>query len=98
MQMQAPEKSGRVLNVGGGAESGISLANLSKWCERRFGPHSVGADPAVRQYDVPWLVLDSSRAQKEWDWRPTIKLESILEEIAGHAEKNPHWLALSNAA
>jgi CDP-paratose 2-epimerase len=98
MQMQAPEKSGRVLNVSGGAESGISLANLSKWCERRFGPHSVGNDPAIRQYDVPWLVLDSSRAQEEWNWRPTMKLESILEEIAGHAEKNPHWLELSNAA
>lgn len=98
LQMKAPDKSGRVLNVSGGAESGISLANLSKWCERRFGPHSVSADPVVRKYDVPWLVLDSSRALKEWNWRPTMKLESILEEIAGHADKNPHWLDLSSAA
>jgi CDP-paratose 2-epimerase len=95
-QMRAPEKSGRVLNVSGGADSGISLANLSKWCERRFGPHSVSADPAVRQYDVPWLVLDSTRALKDWDWRPTLKLESILQEIAEHTDKNPQWLDLSS--
>ena len=96
MQMNAPGKSGRVLNVSGGAESGISLANLSKWCERRFGSHSVSADPAIRQYDIPWLVLDSSRARNDWNWRPTLKLESILEEIAEHAEKNPQWLDLSS--
>jgi CDP-paratose 2-epimerase len=97
-QMQAPEKAGQVLNVGGGAESGMSLANLSQWCERRFGPHSVSADTTARQFDIPWLVLDSSRAKKEWNWRPTTKLESVLEEIAEHAEKNPDWLELSSAS
>jgi CDP-paratose 2-epimerase len=97
MQMQAPERSGHILNVSGGLESGISLANLSEWCQRRFGPHAVGADPSMRQYDVPWLILDSARAQKEWNWRPTMKLENILEEIAEHAEQNPHWLGLSSA-
>jgi CDP-paratose 2-epimerase len=97
-QMKAPEKSSRVLNVSGGAESGISLANLSKWCERRFGPHTVSADAANRQFDIPWLVLDSSRAREEWNWRPNIHLEMILAEIADHADKNPDWLELSNAS
>lgn len=96
MQMRAPEKAGQVRNISGGVASSISLANLSKWCEHRFGPHRVEADPAVRQYDVPWLVLDSSRAEAEWNWKPTIKVEHILLEIAEHAEKNPHWLDLSN--
>lgn len=96
MQMRAPEKAGRVWNVSGGVNSSISLANLSSWCEQRFGPRQIASDPAVRQYDVPWLVLDSSRAEKDWNWRPATKLESILDEIAGHAEKNPHWLAISS--
>lgn len=96
LQMRAPKKAGAILNVSGGASSGISLANLSRWCEKRFGPHSVTTDPAVRKYDVPWLILDSSRAEKEWDWRPKMTLENILEEIAEHAEKNPHWLELSS--
>lgn len=96
MQMRAPQKAGRFWNISGGIASSISLANLSRWCERRFGPHQVAADPAIRQYDVAWLVLDSSRAATDWNWHPDTKLESVLEEIAEHAEKNPHWLDLSN--
>jgi len=97
-QMNAPKKSGRVLNVSGGAESGISLAKLSEWCKGRFGPHAVTGDTANRQFDLPWLVLDSSRARDEWNWRPNISLEMILAEIADHAEKNPNWLELSKAS
>jgi CDP-paratose 2-epimerase len=97
-QMAAPEKSDRVLNVSGGAESGISLTNLSQWCGQRFGPHAVGADTTNRQFDIPWLVLDSTRARQDWNWRPNIQLETILAEIADHAEKNPDWLDLSNAS
>lgn len=97
-QMRAPEKAGGVLNVSGGAGNSISLAKLSRWCEAHFGPHHVAADPAVRQYDVPWLVLDSALAETHWNWRPSMKLDSILQEIAEHAEKNPHWLDLSNDA
>jgi len=98
MQMQHPEKSSRVLNVSGGAASAMSLANLSKWCERRFGQQSVGAEPANRKFDVPWLVLDSSRAAREWNWSPKMNVEGILEEIADHAEKNPDWIELSSAS
>lgn len=95
-QMHAREKAGHFWNVSGGIESSISLANVSRWCERRFGPHQVTADPAVRQYDVPWLVLDSTRTETEWNWRPTTKLDNILEEIAEHAEKHPEWLNVSS--
>lgn len=98
MQMRAPEKAGGVLNASGGIDNSISLAKLSHWCEGRFGPHKVAADPAVRQYDVPWLVLDSTLAKTDWNWLPAMKLDSILQEIAEHAENNPHWLDLSNDA
>jgi len=98
MQMRTPKKSGAILNVSGGLSSSMSLANLSRWCEKRFGPHAVSSDPAVRKYDVPWLILDSTRAQTEWNWRPKMSLENILQEIAEHAEKNPHWLDLSSDA
>lgn len=96
MQMRAPEKAGRLWNISGGVSNSISLASLSRWCERRFGSHQVSADSAVRQYDVAWLVLDSGRAATDWNWHPDTKLESVLEEIAEHTEKNPHWLDLSN--
>ena len=95
MQMRRPERAGRVLNVGGGLANSMSLAQLSEWCADRFGRMEIDSDPIPRRYDVPWLVLDSARAALEWNWRPATKLESILDEIARHAELHPEWLDLS---
>jgi len=94
LQLRHPEKAGGVINVSGGLANSISLANLTRWCTGRFGPHTVGNEPATRPFDVPWLVLDPTRADKEWGWRPTTRLESILEEIARHGEQHSDWLDL----
>ncbi|PZR76602.1 MAG: CDP-tyvelose epimerase [Chthoniobacterales bacterium] len=87
----------RVVNLGGGAGNTMSLAQLSRWCEARFGPHQVASDPTPRPFDVPWLVMDSRLARKTWDWQPAIGLEQILQEIADHAEAHPDWLENSAA-
>ena len=83
----------RVLNVSGGLDHSASLRQLSAWCAQRFGSHPVAAEPANRPFDVPWLVLDSSRAAQAWGWKPQTPLQTIWSEIAEHAEKNPDWLA-----
>lgn len=98
LQLKQPDRGGKVLNVSGGIHSSISLAGLSDWCARRFGNHTIGSEPQNRPFDVPWLVLDSSVAEREWNWRPQITLEKILDEIADHAEHNPGWLELSDGA
>lgn len=85
----------RIANVGGGAASARSLRQLSAWCSARFGPHAVAADPSPRAFDLPWVVLDSSRVAAHWNWRPRRSVEQILEEIAVHAEAHPAWLDLS---
>lgn len=87
----------RTVNFGGGKENSMSLAQLSKWCAERFGPHQVASDPKPRPFDVPWLVMDSRLAEQTWDWRPAMALEAVLEEIAGHAEAHPNWLEVSAA-
>jgi CDP-paratose 2-epimerase len=87
----------RIINLGGGAENAMSLAQLSRWCEARFGSHAIAADATPRPFDVPWLVMDSRLAEKTWQWRPTIQLESILDEIARHAQDHPDWLKVSSA-
>ncbi len=96
-QLEHPEKGGKVLNVGGGMASGISLAQLSAWCANRFGAHEIARDTKPRPFDVPWLVLNPSQAAKEWDWRPVTSLQSILEEIAQHADNHPEWLGISES-
>lgn len=85
----------RVQNVSGGAESAMSLAQLSEWCAARFGRHEITAASSSRPFDIPWMVLDSTRAKEQWDWRAATTIEQILNEIADHAEKHSDWLDLS---
>ena len=72
----------RICNFGGGIQNSCSLAQLSGWCEKRFGARKVESDPKPRPYDLPWVVLDSSRAKKLWDWEVKTSLEQIFSEIA----------------
>jgi CDP-paratose 2-epimerase len=95
-QIAAPPAAGAPItfNVSGGRESATSLRGLSTWCEERFGRHIIAGDAADRPFDVPWLVLDSTAAQRRWGWAPTRTAAAIFEEIAVHSEQNPSWLEL----
>ncbi|MBW8780823.1 MAG: NAD-dependent epimerase/dehydratase family protein [Verrucomicrobia bacterium] len=96
-QFAAPQTpaGNRLVNVSGGAASAFSLRQLSDWCAGRFGSHPVAADLAPRPFDIPWMVLDSAKAARTWDWRPQTPVTAILEEIAVHAQAHPDWLDLS---
>ncbi|HIA54742.1 MAG TPA: NAD-dependent epimerase/dehydratase family protein [Candidatus Melainabacteria bacterium] len=84
-----------IINVGGGAENAMSLKQLSDWCEKRFGAHAVDSVKEDRQLDIPWVVMDSTLAQRTIGFEITVKLSEILEEIAQHAEAHPEWLKVS---
>lgn len=85
----------RIANFAGGAASARSLRQLSDWCSSRFSPQTVGVDATPRPFDIPWVVLDSSKAARLWRWQPATSTDSILEEIAVHARAHPDWLDLS---
>jgi CDP-paratose 2-epimerase len=85
----------QVCNFSGGVASAMSLRQLSDWCADRSGAHEVRQVREPRPFDLPWLVLDSTRAEQQWDWHPQTPLQQILEEIAAHAEAHPHWLDVS---
>lgn len=85
----------RVVNVGGGAASAMSLRQLSAWCEAEFGPREVRCDASPRLFDLPWVVLDARRAQEVWGWKPARTTIQICEEIASHARSHPDWLSIS---
>lgn len=85
----------RIFNFGGGPANSFSLLQLSHWCADRFGKHKIEADPTPRSFDIPWMVLDSTRAGTFWNWRPQTKLADIFEEVARHAEAHENWLELS---
>jgi CDP-paratose 2-epimerase len=83
-----------IYNAGGGASNSMSIAQLAKWCDDRFGKHAAGADAASRPFDIPWMVMDSRRAADDFGWAPRRSLGSILDEIAEHALEHPEWSAL----
>jgi CDP-paratose 2-epimerase len=106
IQMQIhshPSDKPTTVNVSGGLDSAFSLLELHRWCEQRWGQKLSEPRPNVerveqpRPYDAPWIVLDSGLAQKTWDWTPIHDRLSIWNEIARHAEENPHWLQISGA-
>jgi CDP-paratose 2-epimerase len=91
-QMAADEAGPRLFNLGGGTANAMSLAELSDWCHDRFGHHSVTGDPRPRPFDIPWVVMDSTRVTTCFGWRPRRSLLTILDEIAAHLDENPDWL------
>jgi CDP-paratose 2-epimerase len=95
-QMKEPGRPGaRLFNAGGGAGNSMSLAELTEWCDRRFGRHTVQPDLRPRPFDIPWLVMDSAQAAEHFGWRPRKLLPQILDEIAIHVERNPDWLRMT---
>lgn len=95
-QMRTGRAGGRRLYAaGGGPANTMSLTQLTAWCDQRFGPHAPSADPTPRTYDVPWAVMDSAKAARDFGWRIETPLPAILEEIAQHAEAHPGWLEVS---
>jgi len=96
IQLHSGEQ-GQLMNVSGGPANSMSLRQLTDWCDQRFGPHEPMADGAERPYDIPWLILDSSKAFEATGWKPEIRLTQILEEIAAHADSHPEWLTWSGA-
>jgi CDP-paratose 2-epimerase len=92
-QMESSPKPGAAItNFSGGNANSMSLRQLHDWCESLYGKSAVNKDTVDRPFDIPWMVLDSSLAEQRYDWKPRIKLEKILEEIAKHAKANPDWL------
>ena len=95
-QMRTDRSGGqRIYTAGGGRKNQMSLAKLTSWCDARFRPHAPQPDLRPRPYDIPWLVMDSSDAERDFGWKVDVPMECILNEIACHAERNPDWLERS---
>jgi CDP-paratose 2-epimerase len=94
--MQTSRRGGaRIYVAGGGVANAMSLAQLNAWCDSRFIPHAPQPDPRPRPYDIPWMIMDSSDAERDFAWHIAMPLQDLLEGIACHAERHPDWLERS---
>jgi CDP-paratose 2-epimerase len=89
--------AGQILHIAGGSMNSMSLAQLTAWCDQRFGPHPAVSNAATRAFDVPWVVLDSTKARRTFGWEPAMTLPNILDEIATHVDTHPDWLNMAGA-
>ena len=97
-QMKTARRDGqRLYTAGGGPANTMSLAQLNRWCDERFGPHAVASDPRPRAFDIPWIAMDNSDAARDFGWSIRTPLAAILDEIARHAQDHPDWLEVSGA-
>jgi CDP-paratose 2-epimerase len=85
----------RIYTAGGGRDNSMSLARLTAWCDARFGALAPSPDPRERPYDIPWVVMDNSDAERDFNWRIAVAMAELLDNIASHAEAHPDWLERS---
>jgi len=97
IQMNRTPPSDAILHAGGGLRNSMSLAQLTEWCNQRFGAHVPEPDHRPRPFDIPWLVMNSALAKANLGWQPRRTLAEILDEIAAHVRLNPDWLRRTGA-
>jgi CDP-paratose 2-epimerase len=97
-QMRTSRSDGqRIYTAGGGRANTMSLAQLTAWCDERFGRYVPSLDPEPRMYDIPWVAMDNTGAARDFGWQIEMSLPTILEDIAQHAKDHPDWLEVSRA-
>jgi CDP-paratose 2-epimerase len=95
-----------IVNISGGIENSMSLAQLTSWCSQHY-PDSptaklladsctAGSPNPDRPFDIPWMVLDSRLAQRTWNWNVSTPVGKVLEQIADYADQHPNHLLLSH--
>lgn len=97
LEMRRDPPPDPVYHASGGASNSMSLAQLTAWCDERFGRHEPQPDARPRPFDIPWMVMDFSRTARDFGWEPTRSIGSILDEIGVHVSENPDWLARYSA-
>jgi CDP-paratose 2-epimerase len=83
-QLGAPDEwAGRLVNVGGGRESSLSLVEATALCQALTGRTvPVRAAGEDRPGDVRIYLTDASRLYALTDWRPQRGAEQTLADIA----------------
>ncbi len=94
--------SGRVFNVGGGADRAVSLAELTALCAARAGAAmTIGSLPATNPNDIPYYVSDNSAVTEACGWAPRRStaelLDAVFEWLIAHRDKLQNILGQSTS-
>lgn len=73
--------SGRVFNIGGGADNQMSLLELIAFLEEQLGRTLDYSFADWRPGDQPVFVCDVSRAQQEFGWKPRTPVKKGVKKL-----------------
>mgnify|MGYP007080416805 CR=1 FL=1 len=85
-----PTQPSRIFSVSEGIENSRPLSKFTESYARRVALIDFASDMALSQLDLPWVVLDSSGARKEFDWTPESRRDGI-PALAGNIPNGSMW-------
>lgn len=78
---------GEVFVAGGGEQGSTSLLEYTRICENVTGKKiSISSNPNTAAVDLPWIIMDTSKAQEKLGWAPKMNSAAIAGDIGS-------WLA-----
>lgn len=100
LQLSSPaEWAGRLVNVGGGREISLSLAETTTLCQELTGNEvPIGVADSDRPGDVRIYLTDASRLYALTDWRPQRSAAQTIEDIARWVRENEQLVVSALAA
>lgn len=76
------ELNGQIFNVSGGADHSFSLLELTEFCQELTGIRvPIKKDPKPRPNDIPYCVLDSTKARTVFKWAPRKNLTETVTDV-----------------
>lgn len=81
--------AGATINVGGGRERSLSLAETTEICRELTGNEvPIEPEPETRPGDVPLYISDCRRLFERTAWRPRRSARQVLEDIHAFVDEN----------
>ena len=80
---------GEIFAVGGGLQGSTSLLEYTHLCEEATGKKiQISSQLETAAVDLPWIVMDSSKAHQKLGWVPKMNAKAIVGDIADWIAKN----------
>lgn len=89
-QQALPKARGEVFAVGGGVPGSVSLREYTDLCANVCGKQlTIKGVDTTAAVDIPYFVMDASRAMDTFNWKPAHSPAAIVKEIHGwlHSER-----------
>lgn len=92
LQLQLAKKerwNGEVYNVGGGNDVSVSLRELTELCAAETGRRvPIQAVPETTSVDLRIYITDTSKAQRDFGWKPKRTAATIVHDIRSWIDQN----------